>query len=105
METTTIFGQHSITADAVQTKTSIWEKAEESRYGINMLVIGLVIMFGSMAAPYAVNLGDVQFALVIFPTVFSLILVMGLAPLKMIVYTAGFALMMNILIFLLGAIR
>ncbi len=99
METT-----HSVSASYAKTETTIWNKAEESRYAINMLVIGLVIVFGSIAAPFAVNLGDWQFALVIFPTVFSLILVLGLAPLKMIVYTAGFALVANILILLAGAI-
>ncbi len=104
METTTYHHQHAVASATHQEDTSVWAKAEESRYGINMLVIGLVIMFGSIAAPYAVNLGDIQFALVIFPTVFSLILVMGLAPLKMIVYTAAFALAMNLIIFFMGAL-
>jgi hypothetical protein len=105
METTTTFKHQSVSASTVHNdSTSIWTKAEENRYGINMLILGLVIIPGSIAAPYAVNLGDWQFAMVLFPTVFTLILVMGLAPLRMIVYVAAFALVMNLAIFLMGAL-
>ena len=102
METTTSVSHQGIAAG---TRTSdIWALAEASRYGINMLVLALVVIPGSMAAPFAVNLGDWQFALVLFPTVFTLILVLGLAPIRMIVYTAAFALVMNLIIFLTGAL-
>jgi uncharacterized protein (DUF983 family) len=102
METTISVNQQR---EATATKTSdMWTLAEASRYGINMLVIALVIVPGSMAAPIAVNLGDWQFALVLFPSVFTLLLVLGLAPIRMIVYTAAFALVMNLVMFLAGAI-
>ena len=105
METTTTFNQHSVAADVSHNDTtSVWAKAEESRYGINMLVLGLVTIFGGMSAPYAVNLGDWQFAMVLFPSVFSLLLVLGLAPIRMIAYTAGFALVMNLIMFIAGAL-
>jgi hypothetical protein len=105
METTTTYGQHSIAADRTgERSSSMWTLAEASRYGINMLILGLVIIPGSIAAPYAVNLGDWQFALILFPTVFTLLLVLGLAPMRMIVYTAAFALVMNLVIFLAGAL-
>jgi hypothetical protein len=100
METTT-----SISHQTSATKTTdIWKNAEANRYGINMLVLALAIIPGSMAAPYAVNLGDWQFAMVLFPSVFTLILVMGLAPIRMIVYTGAFALVMNLAMFLAGAL-
>jgi hypothetical protein len=102
METTTSANQHSITLE--KREADIWSLAESSRYGINMLVLALVVIPGSMAAPFAVNLGDWQFALVLFPTVFSLILVLGLAPLRLIVYTAAFALVANLVVFLAGAL-
>lgn len=104
METTTFEQQSIVTGRVAEKSTSIWTAAEASRYGINMLVLALVIIPGSMAAPYAVNLGDWQFALVLFPSVFTLILVMGLAPIRMIVYTAAFALIMNLAMFLAGAL-
>ena len=105
METTITFSPEAIAESNFQTTSAtIWDKAETSRYGINMLVLGLVVIPGSIATPYAVNLGDWPFALVLFPTVFTLILVMGLAPIRMIVYTAAFALVMNLAIFLAGAI-
>ena len=101
METSTSISHQTLTA----AKTSdIWKNAEANRYGINMLVLALALIPGSMAAPYAVNLGDWQFALVLFPSVFTLILVMGLAPIRMIVYTAAFALVMNLTMFLAGAL-
>lgn len=101
METTTSISHQTSTTT---TATDIWKNAEANRYGINMLVLALALIPGSMAAPYAVNLGDWQFALVLFPSVFTLILVMGLAPIRMIVYTAGFALIMNLVMFLAGAL-
>lgn len=101
MNTTTL--SHHGTAEETKA-TSIWTLAEASRYGINMLVIALVIIPGSMAAPFAVNLGDWQFALVLFPSVFTLLLILGLAPIRMIVYTAAFALVMNLVMFLAGAL-
>ena len=105
METTTTLRHQSITVGTSTDKSaSIWTAAEASRYGINMLVIALVIIPGSMAAPYAVNLGDWQFAMVLFPSVFTLLLVLGLAPIRMIVYTGAFALVMNLVMFLAGAI-
>ena len=102
METTTTLSHQHV---AEETKaTSIWTLAEASRYGINMLVIALVIIPGSMAVPYAVNLGDWPFALVLFPSVFTLLLVLGLAPIRMIVSVGAFALVMNLIIFLMGAL-
>lgn len=101
MDTTTL--SHQSSAEETQA-TSIWTLAEASRYGINMLVIALVIIPGSMAAPYAVNLGDWQFALVLFPSMFTLLLVLGLAPIRMIVSVAAFALVMNLAMFVAGAI-
>ena len=100
METTTSISHQTSTA----TTTDIWKNAEANRYGINMLVLALARIPGSLAAPFAVNLGDWQFALVLFPSVFTLILVLGLAPIRMIVYTAAFALIMNLTMFLLGAL-
>lgn len=101
METTTSVN-HSL---AAETKTTdIWALAESSRYGINMLILALVMIPGSMAAAYAVDLGDWPFALVLFPSVFTLILIMGLAPLRLIVYTAAFALVMNFAVFFAGAL-
>lgn len=99
---TTTFTQTA--ASSTSTTTSIWDKAEPNRYGLNMLILALTLIPGGMATPYAVAMGDVQFALVLFPSVFSLILVMGLAPMKMIVYTSAFALAMNLIMFLAGAI-
>lgn len=102
---TTTYTQHSVSVGSAQhTETSIWEKAESSRYGLNMLILALTLIPGGMATPYAVAMGDIQFALVLFPSVFSLILVMGLAPIKMIVYTSAFALAMNLIMFLAGAL-
>ena len=105
METTTSINQQSVALSNMHTTSAIWERAEESRYGINMLMLALTIALGSMAAPYAVNLGDWQFALVLFPTVFTLILILGLAPMKMIVYTGAFAIVMNVAMFLAGVLR
>ncbi len=102
---TTTFTQHSVSIESAQnTATSVWDKAEPNRYGLNMLILALTLIPGGMATPYAVAMGDVQFALVLFPSVFSLILVMGLAPMKMIVYTSAFALAMNLIMFLAGAL-
>jgi uncharacterized MAPEG superfamily protein len=102
MEITATFNQQTLSATKT---TDIWKNAEANRYGINMLVLALAIIPGSMAAPYAVNLGDWQCAMVLlFPSVFTLILVMGLAPIRMIVYTGAFALLMNLVMFLAGAI-
>ncbi|MFI5164823.1 MAG: hypothetical protein ACHQHP_06210 [Bacteroidia bacterium] len=105
METTGSINQQSVAMSNTHTTSAIWEKAEESRYGINMLALALTIVLGSMAAPYAVNLGDWQFALVLLPSVFTLLLVLGLAPIKMIVYTGAFAIVMNVAMFLAGALR
>lgn len=102
MATTTF--THAAATSTHATATSIWDKAEPNRYGLNMLILALTLIPGGMATPYAVAMGDVQFALVLFPSVFSLILVMGLAPMKMIVYTSAFALAMNLIIFLAGAL-
>jgi hypothetical protein len=101
METTASINHPTLTAAAA---TGIWQNAETNRCGINMPVLSLAIIPGGMAVQYAVNLGGGQFARVLFPTVFTLILVVGLAPLWMIIYTAAFALVMNLIMFFAGVL-
>lgn len=110
MDTTLDLSQaHSSKAEethaASKTKTatvSIWQEAEAYRYGINLLVLTLTILLGSISVPYAVSLSDWQFALVIFPCGFTLVLVMALSPLKWIIGMGAFALAMSLTMFFWG---
>lgn len=109
METTIDYnqpGSKTYEAAAVKTKaiSTDWQLAEKNRYGINMVVLALTLLPGSIAVPYAVNMGDWQLMAVVMPSIFTLILAISLAPMRLIVWSGAVALAINIAMFVFGAV-
>ena len=90
---------------AAKVKSTDWDLAEKNRYGINLVVLALTLLPGSIAVPYAVNMGDLALALVVFPSIFSLIMAISLAPMRWVVGTGAAALIVNVAMFIYGAVN
>ena len=107
METTIGYeqaGSTSYESTVAKTTSTDWAQAEKNRYGINLVVLALTLLPGSIAVPYAVNMGDIPLALVVFPSIFTLVLAISLAPMRWIVGTGVAALMINVALFIFGAV-
>lgn len=89
----------------MMTTSSVWETAEKNRYGLNMVVLALTLLPGSIAVPYAVNMGDLALALVVFPSIFTLVLAISLAPMRWIVGAGAAALVLSMALFIFGAVN
>ena len=90
--------------DAKTSSNNDWKTAEKNRYGLNMVILALTLLPGSMAVPYAVNMGDWQLMAVVVPSIFTLVMAISLAPMKLIAWSGAIALVINLLMFIAGAV-
>lgn len=81
-------------------KSKIWVKAESSRFAISPLVLLVMCIMAGIAAAYGIVDSTFQLMLVVFPATICLALILGLAPMKAIIYCSVIALVIDILIIL-----
>lgn len=102
METTIKSNQ---TANAVNsakvisaTKNTFWDKMEFNRYGIISMLVVFIGCLGGVAASYGAQTDVLKLALIAFPTIISLALVLAVAPMRAILYLSGVAVILDLII-------
>ena len=78
-----------------------FNKCEENRFGIVPILLTIIACIGGITAAYATNGNTLRLGLVIFPTILSLALILGVAPMKWILWLSTSAVVIDILLFLL----
>lgn len=79
-------------------KSKLWEQAESSRFAISPLVLLVMCIMAGVAAAFGIVDSTLQLMLVVFPATICLALILGLAPMKAIVYCSVIAVLIDVLV-------
>lgn len=80
--------------------TRFWNDCEKNRFGIVPIVLVVIACIGGITAAYAIDNNTFQLGLVVFPTIISLALILGVAPMKWILWLSTSAVIIDILLFI-----
>lgn len=103
---TTMSKQQSINVSTKQgtttseTLSSFWQKAEFNRYGIIAMLLTVLGCMGGFAASFGTGADIFKIALVAFPTILSLSFILGVMPMRLIVWSSSIAILIDILLIL-----
>ncbi|MDF2449950.1 MAG: hypothetical protein K0R26_2454 [Bacteroidota bacterium] len=101
METTIKAQTRNVSQTSKQLSTSVspfWEKMEFNRYGIISMLVIFIGCLGGVAASFGAQDDILKLALVAFPTIISLALVLAVAPMRAIFYLSGIAVILDLII-------
>lgn len=102
METTIKSNQtkNAVRSDKASSATgnAFWDKMEFSRFGIISMLVVFLGCVGGVAASYGAQDNTLKLALIAFPTIISLALVLAVAPMKAILYLSGVAILIDLII-------
>jgi len=90
--------QHKTQANTLFISREFWEKAEQSRFAIIPALLIIIACLGGVAAAFGAGDSTFQLALTSFPTIISLAFVLGVAPMKAIVYLSVAAVILDTLV-------
>lgn len=98
METSNI-----ITASATRDKQNyalFWNKIEFSRFGIISILVVVLGCVGGLAASFGAGDSIAKLAMIAFPTIITLALILAVAPMKLITYMSILAIVLDALVLL-----
>ena len=81
-----------------KTQKDLWELAEFYRYGITPLLLIFMVCISGIAAGFGAPGDALQIAIVALPTCIALALVLAVAPMRTIIYTAAVAVFLDLFI-------
>ncbi|HSH68183.1 MAG TPA: hypothetical protein VLB84_20805 [Bacteroidia bacterium] len=103
---TTIQKTHVIVSENTKTSSrqnpliEFWKNCESNRFGIIPILLVIIACIGGGTAAYATHSDTFRLALVVFPTIISLALMLAVAPMKMILRLSAIAVLIDILLFI-----
>ncbi|MES2566880.1 MAG: hypothetical protein V4565_08435 [Bacteroidota bacterium] len=86
------------TNEAKNSITAFWSKMEFNRFGIISMLVVFIGCLGGAAAAYGAQDDTIKLALIAFPTIISLALVLAVAPMRVILYLSGVAVLLDLII-------
>jgi len=89
---------HVKTQTQSQTQSKFWEMAEFNRFGIISMILLFVGCIGGFAASFGAETDVIKLGAVVFPTIFTLAFILSVSPMKLIIYSAAFALIVDLCI-------
>jgi hypothetical protein len=78
--------------------TQLWETMETNRFGLIVVILLIIGCLGGIAAAFGAGDSTLQIALTAFPTILSLALVLGVAPMKAIFSLSLVAVILDLLV-------
>lgn len=82
-------------------KSDFWKNAEYNRWGIVTYIILVVACLGGVTAGFGSGGNIVELALTVVPTMMTLAFVLAVAPMRLIVWTAAVAVLMDLVLFVI----
>jgi len=79
-------------------RTAFWSRIEFSRFGIISMLVIIIGCIGGIAAAFGADGSVVQLAMVAFPTIISLALVLAVAPMRIILFMSALAIVLDLLV-------
>lgn len=80
--------------------TEFWKNCESNRFGIIPILLVIIACIGGGTAAYATNSETFRLALVVFPTIISLALMLAVAPMRWILWLSTIAVFIDLLLFI-----
>jgi hypothetical protein len=78
-----------------------WEKIEFNRFGIIPMLLVVITCMGGIAVAFGAGSDTFELALVVFPTIISLALVLAVAPMRLIIWSSIIALILDLIVFVI----
>lgn len=98
METTIKSTHKNASHSATNTMSPLWKKMEFSRFGIIAILVVVLGCLGGLAASFGASDNILKLAMVAFPTIIALALVLAVAPMRVIIYVSAIALVLDMLV-------
>ncbi|MBC7694519.1 MAG: hypothetical protein H7141_03640 [Burkholderiales bacterium] len=80
------------------TASAFWDTIEFNRFGIISMLVVILGCIGGIAAAYGAQDNALKIALIAFPTIISLALVLAVAPMRAIIYLSSVAIILDLII-------
>ncbi|MFL5754094.1 MAG: hypothetical protein ACJ76F_11850 [Bacteroidia bacterium] len=97
---TTMKSSHGLAAQRTEKKektvSTIWQKAESSRFAIIPILLTVLGCIGGVAAAFGAHGDPFRLSLVAFPTIISLALMLAVAPMRLIIYLSTLAIVLDL---------
>lgn len=77
-------------------KASFWRQAEYNRFAIIPMLLVIVACMGGIAAGFGAKADALKIGLVAFPTIITLAFMLAVAPMRLIIWSAIIALLVQI---------
>lgn len=81
-----------------QSENNFWEKAEFNRFGIIPILLVIVGCMGGFGASYGAGESTIKLAMVAFPSIIALALMLAVAPMRAIIWSSVIAVVLDILV-------
>ena len=78
--------------------SQFWSNLEDNRFGIIAMLVVIIGCSGGLSAAFGAQANTLQLALVAFPSIIALALVLAVAPMKGIIYVSVIALILDLII-------
>lgn len=80
------------------TVSAFWDTLEFNRFGIISMLVVILGCTGGIAAAFGAQDNALKIALIAFPTIISLALVLAVAPMRAIMYLSTVAIILDLII-------
>jgi phage shock protein PspC (stress-responsive transcriptional regulator) len=98
---TAIKSTHRNTSHSEKRQVSaFWDSMEFSRFGIIAILVVFIGCTGGIAASFGAGDSLIKLAMIAFPSIISLALILAVAPMRVIFYVSLIAVLMDILTFI-----
>lgn len=78
--------------------SQFWCNLEDNRFGIIAMLVVIIGCSGGLSAAFGAQADTLKLALVAFPSVVALALVIAVAPMKIITYVSAIALILDLIV-------
>ena len=89
---------HSKSTSHAPVQSKFWDMLEFNRFGVIAMLLTIVGCVGGIAVAYGAHNELFQIALVAFPTIITLALILAVAPMRLLVWLTGLALVIDMLV-------
>jgi hypothetical protein len=79
-----------------QSNEAFWKKAEFNRFGTIPILLLLVGCIGGFAASYGAGESTIRLAMVAFPSIIALALMLAGAPMRLVFWSSGIAIILDL---------
>lgn len=75
-----------------------WKKAEFNRFGIIPVLLLFVGCIGGLAASYGAGESTIRLAMVAFPSIIALALILAVAPMRLVLVSSIIAILLDLIV-------